>query len=353
MEPLQLELSAASGSQKLVRMLWGFSSPNDRLFNGDPVSQLSHSAYREYYERQWGLMAAHCDGKFVALKTPEAVNELVQELQSNRPHEELLALIHDRSPEHCLEDARENSLNLAVRLLLMLRMGAIKYQHCPRRCLVWDKGLPRDFLNQRFCEGPILNSDGVKLPKAFNGWSLESIGGIEISFTDNLADHLLLIEDDSKVLVFHYASFLDCQRLKGKESLFPTTFAEETLRTLSLLFPQSMVSGSHRSRVSRSSWFRKLCDKRSIYKIDERLGCCGNLHAEDRQIKNFTFWRDRLVILKQVYDEATPMTLSQFWYDRRNGVQWYTFWVAILVLIITTIFAVLQCVQGGFQTWKT
>ncbi len=38
------------------------------------------------------------------------------------------------------------------------------------------------------------------------------------------------------------------------------------------------------------------------------------------------------MVLKQVYDESTPKTLSQWWHDRRNGVQWYTFWVAIVVL---------------------
>ncbi|KAJ3542000.1 hypothetical protein NM208_g4329 [Fusarium decemcellulare] len=369
MELRQLESSGTFGPKGLVQLLWDFSSSNKRLFNGDSISQLCHSAYCEYYERQWGLTAAHCDGKFVALKTPEAVNQLVQELQSNRSRAELLALIQDASEENALGEACENSLNLAFRLLLMLRIGVVKYQFLPRRCLDWNEGSPRDFVKKHFGEEPVLDFDDVKLPKAFNGWSLKKIGGIEINFTDNLADHLLLVEDDSKVLIFHYASFLDCQRLKGwvstskrdalytkisrsEESLFPPGFAEETLRTLALLFPQSLVNGSDNSRTSRKSWFRKLCDKRKTCKIDERLGRCGTLHAEDRQIKGFIFWRDRLIILKQAYDEATPRTLSQFWYDRRNGVQWYTFWVAILVLIITTILSVLQCVEGGFQAWK-
>lgn len=76
-----------------------------------------------------------------------------------------------------------------------------------------------------------------------------------------------------------------------------------------------------------------------------RLLKIGNLDAESRQMENFGYWHDRLEILKEVYDEARPSTLSQWWYDRRNGVQWYTFWVALLVFILTAI----QCIEGAIQ----
>lgn len=58
------------------------------------------------------------------------------------------------------------------------------------------------------------------------------------------------------------------------------------------------------------------------------------------------------MILKQAYDDATPNTLRQWWCGRRNGVQWYTFWVAILVLSITTFASLIQCVAGALQMYK-
>jgi hypothetical protein len=76
------------------------------------------------------------------------------------------------------------------------------------------------------------------------------------------------------------------------------------------------------------------------------------LDAKSRQIEQFRFWRDRLVILKEAFDDATPRTLSQWWYDRRNGVQWYTFWVAVLVLVLTILFGLVQCIEGGLQVYK-
>jgi hypothetical protein len=85
--------------------------------------------------------------------------------------------------------------------------------------------------------------------------------------------------------------------------------------------------------------------------IDHRVNQCGHLKTDDRQIERFLFRHDRLVSLKQVFDEAQPKTLSQWWYDRRNGVQWYTFWVAILVLAFTLLFGLIQCIEGAMQVY--
>ena len=78
---------------------------------------------------------------------------------------------------------------------------------------------------------------------------------------------------------------------------------------------------------------------------------CGQLKVEQRQIDNFEYWHDRLVILKQVFDEAEPGNLKQWWFDRRKRVQWYTFWVAALVLGLTVIFGIVQCVEGALQVY--
>jgi hypothetical protein len=40
------------------------------------------------------------------------------------------------------------------------------------------------------------------------------MAGLEIVWTDNLADHLRLTDDDTKVHIFHHASFLEIQRTR-------------------------------------------------------------------------------------------------------------------------------------------
>jgi hypothetical protein len=69
-------------------------------------------------------------------------------------------------------------------------------------------------------------------------------------------------------------------------------------------------------------------------------------------MENFHFWHDRLIILKQIFDEAEPDTLTQWWHDRRKRVQWYTFWVAALVLALTIFFGLIQCIEGALQVYK-
>lgn len=108
-----------------------------------------------------------------------------------------------------------------------------------------------------------------------------------------------------------------------------------------LLFPQG--------HKPTETWYSKLS---STEALDPCAIQCGSLRADDRQFEHFKYWRDRLVILKQVFDESRPSTLSQWWNDRRNGAQWYTFWVAILVLLLTVLFGLVQSLEGALQVYK-
>ncbi|KAF6812371.1 hypothetical protein CMUS01_13075 [Colletotrichum musicola] len=236
----------------------------------------------------------------------------------------------------------------------MLKFGLAAGQTEPTRCcLLWTEGSLEGCIREYFDQEPKLESRGVRLPRSFNAWSIQSIGGIEIHFTDNLIDHLKFIEDaeSKKILVFHHVSFLECH----KTSVFPDGFLDETLRTLAIIFPESEFGSYGCFKSCRTPWLRKLCSKDSACKVDSRLGSCGTLRGVDRGIENFRFWRDRLVILKQEYDEATPRTLTQFWNDRRNRVVWWTFWLAVVVLalgIAGVAIGIIQCVLSGLQLAK-
>ena len=43
--------------------------------------------------------------------------------------------------------------------------------------------------------------------------------------------------------------------------------------------------------------------------------------------------------------------MSSWWYDDRRKVQWYTFWIAALVLLLTIIFGLIQSVSGVVSAW--
>lgn len=120
------------------------------------------------------------------------------------------------------------------------------------------------------------------------------------------------------------------------------------------MFPESDFGWKFgRHKAQHSCWLECLRDKTRGKVIDRRLGSCGNLRAEDRRIERFKFWRDRLVVLKQAYDEATPSTLTQWWHDRRNRVVWWTFWIAIVILGLGLVGVVVQSALAVVQVIKS
>ena len=183
-------------------------------------------------------------------------------------------------------------------------------------------------------------SESVKLPRSFTAANLEKIGGIEIRWTNNLADHLLLRDDDTKLMLFHHASAL---RLHDTGiHVLPPGLAQETICTLSLLIPPALGE--------TNAWFRQ---EQRLHSLDTQAGLCPRLSTSQRQIENFLYWRHRLVLLKRTYDEVEPDNLSRLWWDDRKKQQWFTFWVAVLVFIMTVFFGVIQSVASIIQAWAS
>lgn len=242
-----------------------------------------------------------------------------------------------------------NLVDLAAGLWLMLSIskypGDISYDEP----IVWgdyerlaeepfesDKGL----INR--CFPHHYNSiDVVKLPQAFTAAHLEQIGGIEVIWTSNLADHLLLKDDDTKLMLFHQVSILQLHQ-KSATSLLPKALVDETIRSISLLIPPILGEPN--------PWFQQ---QRKKHLIDAQAGVCDRLNSSERQIEKFTYWRDRLVLLKRTFDDAEPKNISQLWWDDRKKTQWFTFWVAVLVFIMTVFFGVVQSVAGIVQAWAS
>jgi hypothetical protein len=109
------------------------------------------------------------------------------------------------------------------------------------------------------------------------------------------------------------------------------------------------VNGRVRSSVS-GKWLQR---QQSLQQLDSIILKCGQLSSEDRQIDKFEYWHDRLVVLKQLFDDAEPRSLLQWWRDRRRPAQWYNFWFAVaLVVGLTLLFGLAQSIEGGIQAYK-
>lgn len=133
------------------------------------------------------------------------------------------------------------------------------------------------------------------------------------------------------------------------ESLLPDGLADETLTTLALLFPSSHSSkGLYSSTVP--FWLRKgavLSPEHDKFLHAIRT---SPLEPYERDIRNFHYWHDRIVILKQAFDEAPPIhNFAQLWHDRRDSLQWYTFWAVALFGMLTVCLSIVQVLFAALQ----
>lgn len=97
------------------------------------------------------------------------------------------------------------SVILAAHLLLMMSIGEIDHFISPGRTVAWSSSNSiSDTVQSEFPLSEIEETDS--LPKLFKAANLERIAGIRVQWTSNLADHLLLKENE--VRLFHHVSFL-------------------------------------------------------------------------------------------------------------------------------------------------
>ncbi|KAK5636367.1 hypothetical protein RRF57_012079 [Xylaria bambusicola] len=319
---------------KICHELWGLR--NCLELCGENINT---TALWNYYLKT-SILSLHDGGRHVAVRTHRDVVDVAYMLKAGATRWEAKEALRTKLKKaHANEDELlENTIDLVASLVVMCDCGISSHGFSGSTEIEWKHGSLGDFLAKHFGGRPILAPEKIKFEQTFKARNFDRITGLEIIWTDNLVDHLRLTDDDTKVHIFHHASFLESQRW-STQSLLPANLAAETLQTLALLFPST-------DRETRR-WVSKLP------RVDPRIAQCGRLKTDLRQIERFHIWRDRLVMLKQVFDEAQPKTLRHWWHDRRNGVQWYTFWVAVLVLILTVVFGVTQSIEGAIQAYAS
>ena len=179
--------------------------------------------------------------------------------------------------------------------------------------------------------------DQYRISLAFNARAFEKVAGIKVLWTRDLLSHLEVGLNDSTLALFHNVKILQLYEQSSLRNIFPDSFLDETRRTLSLMLPVADKASV--------KWFHS---KQRRLGLDMAAGECRHLRATQRNIQDFDFWRDRLIIAREAFDLSQPRGLVQFWRDDRNKVQWWTFWVAITVFLLTLI----GVVEGALQVYK-
>ncbi|EKG18024.1 hypothetical protein MPH_04714 [Macrophomina phaseolina MS6] len=104
------------------------------------------------------------------------------------------------------------SIDLVARLLTMTKVGSDDAGLGPRDRLAWTDGSLSESVSNYFDKTPTLTMKAVQLEKVFNAQNLQRFTGMQIEWTDNLADHLRMCEFEKKIRVFHHVTFLENHR---------------------------------------------------------------------------------------------------------------------------------------------
>ena len=219
---------------KVIRGLW-----NDQI--STPFQPENYTAYFGYFKSECENWQASGPLEIV---TYGDLLDLVQHLQVNRAEtltsSKLLSFfpivvaqqtlrngICDVSKSvalrhtDCNKESVHNSLCLAVRLWLMVNVGSPANsvsQNGGRLNAEWasdeslDEVISRTFPKDRSQTNP----KRLRWPKSLNAWSLERVGGFEIIWTSNLADHLCFDEDSERISLSHHGRFLQDSRDSSK-----------------------------------------------------------------------------------------------------------------------------------------
>jgi hypothetical protein len=143
--------------------------------------------------------------------------------------------------------------------------------------------------------------------------------------------------------------------------LWPKAIVDETVCTLLLLFPDGDTRTEiilNRRRKANPSLldcmlnpaegvhclFRKTFKKHDIEAERVMESAKENIidihptvHPESLGLGDFKIWRDRLLELRQEVYLAPPADWHQLFRDKRNPQQYWTFWLALFILILTLV----------------
>ncbi|KAH7395504.1 hypothetical protein BKA64DRAFT_673919 [Cadophora sp. MPI-SDFR-AT-0126] len=245
--------------------------------------------------------------------------------------------------------AYNRSIDFAMRIFLTLNVREEHFRtHTPRTPTIqWsDKCTLTDFVARNFPQATTA-AGSLQLDHTFTVANMHRLSGIDVEWTPCLADHLrfdkrrrlLRIYPFKQILLDHLhlcsVSKNPTEKLNQSRprALLPETVLRETLVSLSLLFPQGDIATED-----------------FMLQHDHTFHLEGPFNeSRPQSLADFDHWRNRLLEVHQIF-HSPPVGWMQIWADRRNPLQWYTFWIAIVILVLTVVFGIISTVVGVLQT---
>jgi hypothetical protein len=183
------------------------------------LAKLDWRAFFVYYTDECNS-ALFYDGN-ATIETHQDLVDIAQKLQDGCKQDEITRDIVElykkttrkARTEDQMKNMAEGSLKLAVRLVAMVDIGSISPNYIQGyTCLGWSDPHQnlQTFLRDRFKENASVLGFS-KFGRLFNARNLQRYAGLKIRWTDNLNNHLRLVDEDTTLCVFHHVTFLKGQ----------------------------------------------------------------------------------------------------------------------------------------------
>lgn len=317
-----------------------------KCFWGDGAQHLhptNHEPYFRFYESKIRKLHLGLRPKDNLSATPANHLQIcsIVELLSSREYSirpEIRAAIR-KSPAFTdvIDDATLNrAIDLALRLWLTMNIQARRSdQILETPTIEWNDqiGLAELVALQFPVRAARVPGDYQQtLQHDFTAVNIGRLSGVSIRWTTCLADHLNYDYRRRELKVYPYKNCLLAHLNRPAPAIIPVAVLEETLLSLDLLFP-CWDPKTIRFLEQNNQNFFKYGPVKSPLPLD---------------INDFSIWGDRLSRLHEVYN-SHPVGWRQMWHDRRNPLQWYTFWLAAFIALMTFIFGVISSVTSVIQ----
>ncbi|KAF4992901.1 hypothetical protein FGRMN_6844 [Fusarium graminum] len=243
--------------------------------------------------------------------------------------------------------------------------------------------------------GPMIIPNDILYESSINYFSLRNVSSVQLQWVDTLSDHLRF-DHSTRVLFLFRLPTLCVANIVGKgaerrcmiqqiapellpDELYtdawrsnePRSLYQEVLLSYRLIFAQSkhsskliqqeLCDASHKSSVD--PFLVTLCSSplkdlhKSTFPSDifphSVLNVDGKLQESDTYSvgEDFRYFGSRLLILQRYSLRQQPSRVMDIWRDRRNPLQWYTFWAVIWVGGASLVFSFFQLLVGIAQLY--
>ena len=307
-----------------------------------PNSKSSIAEYASYFRYfQWTLSVLAwpkgiIDSEQFALKTYGDLARTVRCMETNIGLSRLMIAekLRDGLPKSS-QGQILRSMDLAARLWLTLHVRSRDFPVGPSLSDItetqWmDRMSLQNMVQECFQPSTYsIEPYAARIDTAFTVKNLRKLCRIKIQWTANLRDHLDYDRSTGTLHLFPHKICL-ISHLESNDVL-PKDLVAETLRTLDLLFPFGEESTQKYLAESGQDFYRT--SSRDLSRATD--------------FGEFRYWRRRLVELHGLFHQA-PRSVLQMWHDRRNPIQWWTFWLAVVIALLTVLFGVISS-YTGFQ----